>query len=164
MWTHSTFGFESKYGYLKKFFHGKNSIHQQLIFNNDALVTLQYLRAHIFEQDVRASMLFDYVSHKKIRSNMICISEHCYQVGQSVMMMLTTEQSSALNCEINPCECFFQLFKNGEMFHSTSYKEGKSFRNDTVCFIQQNNSLLCGEITVFVMKPVPLALINVLHP
>lgn len=50
------------------------------------------------------------------------------------------------------------------MFHSTSYKEGKSFRNDTVCFIQQSSSLLCGEITVFVMKPVPVALINVLHP
>ena len=116
----------NNYGYLKKFFHGRSSIHQQLIFNSDALVTLQYLRA--------TSTLFDHVSHRNMRSNMICTGEHCYWLGQSVMMMLTAEQSSALNCEVSPCECFFRLFKDGEMFHSTSYKEGKSFRNDTVLF------------------------------
>ena len=110
MWVYSTFGFESKYGYLKRFFHGKNSIHQQLIFNSDALVTLQYLRVHS-EEDHNVSMFLDHVSHKQIRSNMIDIGEHCYQIGLSMMVRLTEEQCLALECESNTsCECFFRLY------------------------------------------------------
>lgn len=133
LWTHSTFGFDSKNGYLKKFFHGKNTVHKQLIFNSDALVTLQFLRACI-EQDSAVSAFLDSVSHKKMRLNMIPISEYCYRVGTSTLVELTTEQCSVLGCEENTnCECFFRLFKDGEIFHSTSYKESKSLRNDTVC-------------------------------
>ena len=49
LWTHSTFGFESKNGHLKKYFHGRNAIHQQLIFNSDAFVTLQFLQSQIVQ-------------------------------------------------------------------------------------------------------------------
>ena len=164
LWTHSTFGFESKNGYLKNFFHGRNTVHKQLIFNSDALVTLQFLRAHI-EQDSKVSAFLDSVSFKKMRSNMIPISEHCYRVGTSTLVKLTREQSSVLDCEANTsCECFFRLFKDGEIFHSTSYKESKSLRNDTVCCFQRNDSLYYGEIILFVLKQVPIALVNVLHP
>ena len=101
-----------------------------------------------------------------MRSNMIYIGDHCYRVGPSVMMMLTAEQTSALNCESSyTCECFFRLFKDGEMYHSTSYKERMSLRNDTVCFFKHDDSVFCGIITVFVVKPpVPVGLINVLCP
>lgn len=57
----------------------------------------------------------------------------------------------------------FKLFKDGEIFHSTSYKDNKSLRNDTICSFEQSNSVCYGEIVLFLFKPRLLALINVLH-
>ena len=94
---------------------------------------------------------------------MVPISEHCYGVGKSAMVELTSEQSSVLHCETRTCESFFRLFKDGEIFHSAIYKDN-SHRNDTVCCFQQHNSIYYGEIMLFVQKPVPVTLINVLHP
>ena len=98
LWTHSTFGFESKNGQLKKFFHSRNIIYQQLVFNSDAIVTLQFLRAQIFEHNPELSVKLD-IGKKKVHSNMVCIDEHCYRVGASFMMLLSTDQKLAINRE-----------------------------------------------------------------
>jgi len=139
------------------------TLHQQLIFNSDALVTLQFLETHI-GKDPKVSAFLDSASHKKMKLNMIPISKHCYHVGPSTLVELTREQSLVLHCEPSTsCECFFRLFKDGEMFHSITYKDNKSLRNDTVCSFQDNNAICYGEIVLFVLKPDPIALINVLH-
>lgn len=164
LWTHSTFGFESKNGYLKKFFHGKNLIYQQLVFNSDAFVTLQFLKAQVSEHNPRLSVILD-SSQRKLHSNMFYIEDHCYRVGASVLMLLSADQKLAMNCEDEhaPFECFYRLFKDGEMFHCSSSQESCA-RNDTVCFFKQDNAILFGTITLFVLKPSPIALINVQHP
>ena len=149
LWTHSCFGYESNNGYLKKFFHGKNTIHQQLIFNSDVVVTLQFLRAHI-EQDLKVSAFLDSVSYKKVRLNMIPISEHCYRVGKSAMVELTSEQKSILHCE-RTCECFFRLFKDGEIFHSAIYKEN-SRRNDYLLFSEAWFGILWKNNVIYFTK------------
>ena len=84
--------------------------------------------------------------------NMVPISEHCYCVGKSAMIELTSEQSSVLHCETRTCECFFRLFKDGEIFHSAIYKDN-SCRN--VCCFQQHNSIYYGEIMFCAKTKVP---------
>ena len=164
LWTHSTFGFKSKNGYLKKFFHGKNIIYQQLVFNSDAIVTLQFLRAQIFEHNPELSVMLN-SGQMKTRSNMFYIDQHCYRVGVSVLMLLSTDQKVAINCEDknDPFECFYRLFKEGEMFHCSS-SQNSCARNDTVCIFKHNNTILFGTIALFVLKPSPVALINVHQP
>jgi len=44
LWTHPHLGSKIKMDTLRNFFHGKNIVHQQLVFNSDALITLQYFK------------------------------------------------------------------------------------------------------------------------
>ena len=95
---------------------------------------------------------------------MVPISNHCYRVGPSIMIELTREQSLVLQSESSTSsECFIRLFKDGEIYHSTSYKDNKSLRNNTICSFKHNNSICYGEIVLFLLKRHPVALINVLY-
>ena len=51
LWTHSAFGFESKNGQLKHFFHGKAEIHHQLLFNIDVSYTLQHIHMKLLQHE-----------------------------------------------------------------------------------------------------------------
>ena len=48
-------------------------------------------------------------------------------------------------------------------FHFTSYKDGVSVRNDTICMFQGESGVHFGEIVLFVIKPIPVALINMFY-
>lgn len=102
---------------------------------------------------------------------MFNLFEHCYRVGPSALMVLTADQVSAswsicpgVDEDNSTHERFFHLFKDGVMFHCTTKQQEKSARNDTVCFFQQDNEVIFGIITLFVHKPVPIAIIRVTYP
>ena len=78
--------------------------------------------------------------------------------------LLQTKYQQCYKKEDPTCECFFWLFKNGEMFHCNTYQQESSSRNDTVCFFKQDDETLFGIIKLFVLKAIPVAIISVLHP
>ncbi len=43
LWTHSSFGYESKNGHIKRFIHNKLNVVKQLLFNVDVSITLQHI-------------------------------------------------------------------------------------------------------------------------
>ncbi len=166
LWTHSAFGFESKNGQLKHLYHGKNNIVNQLLFNVDVSLTLQLVHPHLVRSESERTMEYiDRVSHIAPRSNMTHISQHTYAVGQIRVTTVTTEQSEALDSE-GLMEVFTRLFKDGALYHSTSYGRGSNGRRDnTTCsFRGTDNSVLFGQVELFVSKPVPTALIRELQP
>jgi len=121
---------------------------------------LQFLRAQIFDHNPELSVKLD-IGKKKVHSNMVCIDEHCYRVGASFMMLLSTDQKLAINREDqnDPFECFYRLFNEGEMFHCSLSQENGA-RNSTVCFSKQGDVILFGTISLFILKLSPVALIN----
>ena len=111
LWTHSAFGFESKNGCLKKYFHDRNTIHQQLGFPcshrgfsctrrstqcgafrvrnvnfraRNAPTSLVSTTDQCGAHSGSPQLFLDCVSHKKLRSNMVSISEHCYCVNWTI--------------------------------------------------------------------------------
>lgn len=69
LWTHSTFSFESKNGHLKRTFHAKKIVHSQIVFNVDAIHTLQVLRPQLQSEPTQILEFLDCVSHRSERKN-----------------------------------------------------------------------------------------------
>ena len=120
LWTHSAFGFESKNGQLKHFFHGKAEIHHQLLFNIDVSYTLQHIHMKLLQHE--SDKTLSYLNYSHSRPNMTCVGDHAYIVGKCVLTTPTNEQSSALGHSGN-IEVYFRLLKDGIMYHSTGYKK-----------------------------------------
>ena len=71
LWTHSGFGMENKNGCLKRLFHGRNKIHQQLLFSVDVCITMQLLYPILSaEEDSCVMQFIDRANNKMCRSNM----------------------------------------------------------------------------------------------
>lgn len=97
LWTHSAFGYESKNGQLKHFFHGKTEIHHQLIFNIDVSYTLQHIHMQLLQCESEKTL--NYLNHSNrlmTRRAMVCLGAHSYAIGQYKVTKPTTEQSDAL--------------------------------------------------------------------
>ena len=93
LWTHSTFGCENKNEHLKRLFHGKNQIHQQLLFSVDVSITLQLLRPALSVHEHVTTMNFiDCLNNLALRSNMSVIREHMYITGSCKATNLTEKQ------------------------------------------------------------------------
>lgn len=95
LWTHSTFGFESKNGQLKHLFHGRTEIHHQLLFNIDVACTLQYIHVHLLQYESEETL--NYLNHMHPTpkySN--CVGEHSYIIGQCKLITPTSTESSIL--------------------------------------------------------------------
>lgn len=166
LWTHSTFGFESKNGQLKYLFHGKCNITHQLLFNVDVCHTLQQIHYHLTQ--VESEKVLNYVGalrHTNPRSNMKCINSHTYIVGQQKMAIPTVEQSAALNSNAN-IEVFYRLYKQGILYSSTSFEKATSKRDNTNCCYEDKTTgcILYGKIELFVALPTTVALVRQLKP
>ena len=162
LWTHSTFGFESNNGSLKKFFHGRYHIHKQLIFNLNIFITLQLLHPQL-ANDLELATFFNHMQRKELRSNMVILFDHTYRVGPCHLSEPTSEQKEIL--QLGDCEnisVFYRLFKDGIMFYATLYKEGLK-RNNTICVFKENDTIQVGEIVMFIMLSYPVALVNKFH-
>lgn len=155
LWTHSAFGFESKNGQIKHFFHGCSDILHQLIFNIDVSHTLQFIHTKLIEHESEQTLQylhpFNYSRH-----SMKCIGTRTYIVGKYHLAVPSTEQSSALGHSGN-MEVFTRLLKSGVLFHSTSYERSLySKRCNTYCSFRDDDDVLCfGKIELFVKSPRP---------
>ena len=108
----------------------------------------------------------DGVSHIAPRSNMTLIFEHTYIVGQFRTSAPTTDQAEALGHE-NAMVSFTRLFKDGILYHSTSYTRGSGGkRNNTICSFRgtTDDTIRFGQIELFVRSPIPSALLHEFHP
>ena len=121
LWTHSTFGFESKNGHLKHIFHGKTDIVHQVLFNTDVSYTLQHVHSKLVEIESEQTIQYlDQFSHQVPRSNMSCVAPHLYAVGKIKAAIPTAEQSSALSYS-GSIDVFLRLLKDRTLYYSTSY-------------------------------------------
>lgn len=164
LWTHSAFGFESKNGHLKHLFHGKSDILHQLIFNINVHSTLQSVHSEllIHESDKTISYI-NHLVHMTPRSTMTTISDHIYMVGQCKVAMTTADQAEALSFN-GVVEVFFRLMKDSILYYSTSYVRGmEGKRDNTYCYFKFNDSYSFGQIHIFVLTPLPCALIKKLE-
>lgn len=162
LWTHSVFGHENKNGCLKKLFHGKNQIHQQLLFSIDVCVSLQLLHPILNNHEDVATMDFiNRVSNRTYRSNMTSINSHTYIVGPCKASVLTSKQSQAFHCNDHDVfDTFLKLYKDGVMYRTMSSSRDNSLRNDSVCiFKSEDNCTEFGLIDLFIARPDPTALV-----
>lgn len=91
------------------------------------------------------------------------IDDHMYVVGQCHVKSLTTEQCAALGTE-EPVPCFYKLYKDGVLYHSTSGAQVQGKRDSTVCAFERSDSKQhFGRIVLFVNTPSPQALVRELH-
>ena len=127
---HSLFGYESKNGHIKHLFHGNDDVHHQILHNVDASLTMQLMRHHIPGE--AATVLVP------PRRRMSDLGDHCYINGSIARATLTNEEKDATetnqesNQESN--DVFFQLYKVGVSYYSTSYVKDRDFkRENTIC-------------------------------
>lgn len=120
LWTHSAFGSENKNGHLKRLFHGRNQIHQQLLFSVDVCITLQLLRPALSEHDDASTLHYiDSVNKTAPKCNMTLISEHTYIIGPCKSTSLSNKQCLALHCMANSVfSTFSKLYKDGLIYRS----------------------------------------------
>lgn len=107
LWTHSAFGYESKNGQLKHFFHGKC---HQLVFNIDALQQI-----HMQLLQCESEKTLNYLNHSSrlmTRRDMVCVGVHSYAIGQCKVTKPTTEQSVAL-ANTGNIRIFLRMLKDG---------------------------------------------------
>ena len=155
LWTHSSFGIENKNGCLKRLFHGKNKIHQQMLFGIDVCITLQLLYPILSSQEDSSVIEFiDQVNNNVSKSNMILMADHTYIVGASKTVTLNSKQCEAFHC--NSEVTFTKLYKDGLIYRTRD----KALRNDTVCvFKSEDNSVQFGLINIFIAGANPTALL-----
>lgn len=165
LWTHSAFGYESKNGQLKHFFHGKSEIHHQLIFNIDVSYTLQYIHKQLLQcESERVLHYLNQSSQLIARHDMISLGLHSYAIGQCKMAKPTQEQSVTLGNTEN-IKIFSRLFKDGIIYYSKNYQSQGGKRDNIHCQYQNESGEHCfGEIEVFTMTPIPSAFIRQLKP
>ena len=160
LWTHSSFCFEHKNGLLKRDFHGTNSIFQQLLYNINSKSTIQSLLHQIKTND--GERVAEYFSDDDNScSNMTSLGPHVYAVGKIVAITLTEQQQDLLQYH-NTNLTFSHLFKKGTTYHSTTYnKYDSGKRNNSFCMFrkQDTDSIHFGQISMFVLKPTPYALL-----
>ena len=162
LWTHSSFGYESKNGQLKHLFHGKHDIFHQILFNIDVSHTLQQVRKRLLTcENENTVQYLNYLTNLTPRSNMIKVGMHSYIVGQRKVTSQTPEESSIFGCT----EIFFRLLKDGVMYYSTRYNPNGKRDNSHCCYHDNmDGSLQFGQIQVFTNSRIPCALVKKLHP
>ena len=162
LWTHSLFGCENKNGQLKRMFHGKASIFQQLLFNVDISLTLQLGRHHLSTSQV--ANFIGQVSHTAPRNNMKFICDKCYFVGATHFITLSSLQKVALQTSDNKHMIFSRLYKSGTIYYSTFYMNNRtSKRENTFCSFISDGNIGYGQVQFFVSEPIPQVLVNVLN-
>lgn len=170
LWTHSTFGFESKNGQLKYLFHGKNDVIHQLLFNINVAYTLQLVSEQLLQHESDRTLQFiTHLNHKA--SNMTPLDNvnscHVYIVGCRNLVKPSAEQSIALGSNAN-IEVFSRLFKDGVTYSSVNYrrnaKQAAKRDNSHCCFFNSSSGSLCfGVIELFISAPTPCVLLRQLH-
>lgn len=146
LWTHSSFSFESKNGILKKAFHGRSIIHSQIVFNVDAIHTLQILHPKLNSESPE---VLDFIDCSENR-NMLEIGSHTYIVGRTKTITATSEELQAIGSCSNPLCIFTRLFKNGELYHSTSWTgDSVRKRDNTICLYALNSCTHFGRLIYF---------------
>ena len=167
LWTHSSFGFESKNGRLKHLFHGNSNIVPQLLFNIDVCYTLQHMHPRLVECESEQTMNYiDHLSNLTPRSNMMSIGSHTYIIGQLKVTKPTTEQAVAFGCA-DDINVFSKMLKDRVLYHSISYpKSATGKRNNTHCCYRDkiNGTIHFGQIELFITSPTPSALVRRLQP
>ena len=163
LWTHSSFGFESKNGHLKHLFHGKNNIFHQLLFNVKVSYTLQLVHNKLVECESRQTL--DYIDKATPRSNMVNIGTHIYAVGRQEVIELDEEHSDLLQGNGN-ATVFLRMFKNGVMYYSTQFGSSEcSKRDNTHCSYTNEIGETCfGQIEQFVCSPGLFAFVRKIEP
>ena len=160
LWTHSSFCFENKNGLLKKYFHGTNCIFQQMLFNINSTLTVQSLIYEIKIND--GDTVAEYFNEdNSCTSNMTSLGPHVYAVGKVTAINLTEQQQHLIHYS-NTNLTFSRLYKEGTIYHSTSYMNyGNGKRNNSFCMYRQQdtNTFNFGQITMFILKPTPHALL-----
>lgn len=126
------------------------------MFNVDISVTLQLAHHHISAS--RVKNFIDQVTHTAPQKNMILLGEHCYIIGTTHAVSLSSMQKAALQVCNDNCEVFLRLFKGGVMYYSTVYmKDRTSKRENTFCSFIIHDSIGFGQTEFFVAKPEPQA-------
>lgn len=163
LWTHSSFGFESKNGHLKHLFHGRTNLVPQLLFNVDVCCTLQYVQKELHDKE--SPMVFNYINGQEmnsLRSNMLSLGDHTYAVGKRVMKTLSLEESTA-SLRHGLIEVFYRLYKNNSIYYSTDYgKTSERKRDNTYCSFMHKDQIEFGRIKFFGLTPVPSVFIQLL--
>lgn len=162
LWTHSTFGFESKNGHLKHLFHGKAEIHHQLLFNIDVTCTLQQIHMHLLQCESEETL--SYFNHYTQRqSNRV--GNRSYIVGKCKLITPSSEESTALDY-IGNIEVYFRLLQRGILYHSSRYKQAFLGKRDNIhcCYRTTTGKLCLGRIEFFSKTPRACAFIRELQP
>ena len=163
LWMYSVFGHENKNGCLKRLIHGKNQIHQQLLFSVDVCITLGQLYPILASNEDDTTMEFiNRISNKAFRSNMTLISNHTYIVGVCKAATLTSKQCQALCCSTHDVhDTFTKLYKDGVIYRTVSSRKNDALRDDTICvFKNEDNCKEFGLIDLFITGDNSTALVH----
>ena len=164
LWTHSAFGFESKNGCLKHLYHSRADIVDQLVLNIDIQQTLQLLHPELQQKESTETLNFLMAMNGNApRRGMKLIDNHTYSVGRVTQKHLTVAEYTAIGMANTPSQVpvFSRCFHNGTLYHSASYLKGQGKRNDQVCHFTADERCQFGEIQLFVLTPLPVAIVKV---
>ena len=90
-------GFRNLRPPLKRLFHGKNQIHQQLLFSVDVCMTLGQLHPILANNENNTTREFiNRMNNKTFRSNMTFISDHTYIGGTCKAATLTGKHCATI--------------------------------------------------------------------
>ena len=146
----------------KRLTHGKNQIHQQLLFSVDVCITLGQLHPILVSNKDETTMeLINRISNKAFRSNMTLISNHTYIVGACKAAAFTSKQCQALCCNTHDVhDTFTKLYKDGVIYRTVSSRKNDALRDDTICnFKDEDNCNEFGLIDLFIAGDDPTALV-----
>ena len=129
-------------------------------------MSLQQVHPQLVKCESEQTMKYiDHLSNLTPRSNMMCIGNHTYVIGQLRRTKTTTEQSILLGS--GNIDVFSRMLKDRVLYHSTNYlKSVSGKRNNThCCYRDETNDSICfGQIELFTTIPTPCALVRQLQP
>ncbi len=163
LWTHSSFGYESKNGHIKQFIHNKSNVVRQLLFNVDVSITLQHLYPVLRETETHETLNFlSAVGHTEVRHNMHELQPYVYAVGKHYPTVLAGNEADALGLEPGTVvEAFTRLYKDGVLYHSQAYSRSEGKRNNTICVYSEPHGYTVhfGHLKLFIGYPEQCALV-----
>ena len=150
LWTTSLFGYESKHRHFKQLFHGNDDIYHQIIDNIDASLTMQLMSQYFPSEDDTSR-----------GRNMKQLSDYCYTIGCTKMIVLSDEQRNGIGSDYRHSHtAFFRLYKRGTIFYSSGYIKDRMYKRENTFFSFIEDGAICyGQIIMFLIDPSPVALI-----
>ena len=143
--------FKNKNRLLKKYFHETNFIFQQMLFSINSTLTIQSLIYEIKTNNGETVAEYFNEDDNSCTSNMTSLDPLLYVVGKIKAINLTGQQQDLLQYS-NTNLKFSHLCKEGTIYLSTTYDDGK--QNNSFCMHRQQhtNTFQFRQINKFILK------------